>query len=570
MGSPRLRTQFEKLYAHYYTNISGVQIDDIAGLLCCTRRNTRMVLKKMSDEKWIVWNPAVGRGKSSVLEFTSSPEAVYLALARQNIEEGKLDVALEMLDGNQDALLDLINNVLGVSHEKGKQVVKLPYYRQLHILKPSLAIRRSEQHLVQQIFNGLTQWNKVGSIEGDIAHHWERLSPQHWRFYIRPSVAFHDGKMLNFEDIKETFLQLKTNVVFAHISEIVSPSLNVVDFILDKEDYYFDSKLAQFNAKIIPVSGHVAHDFNRFPIGTGPYKISDNTDKKLVLIANEHYFGYRPLIDSVEVWTLPEVAPIQLKLGLDVYEGTESAMSYGEKVAVDNGCSYILFNRKTGIAKDNNWQAYLSYAITPLMLLNELQNSQMNGIGLFNAYGLLPGLQHCLNRPKLPFTKPNKGSVLHLGYENEHPLYPLLGNIIQQRLAQDGITLKIHQFDTLDLLCAEQTASIDIWLRGMSLGTECPEALLSWLFAFNEIERATPNEDFAHIIGLIDTWQASSECHFPANEICRYLVDSNQILPLFHGWMGISEDANNSIQNASCNGLGWFDFEKVWIKPDLL
>ncbi|MCE7566988.1 SgrR family transcriptional regulator [Aliivibrio fischeri] len=570
MGSPRLRKQFEKLYGHYHLSSEGVQIDDIADLLCCTRRNTRMVLKKMSEEKWIDWIPAVGRGKSSVLEFLSTPDTVYLSLARRNIEEGKLDVALDILDGNQDALLDLIHKVLGVSHEKGKQVVKLPYYRQLNLLKPSLAIRRSEQHLMQQIFNGLTQWNKNGEVEADIAHHWEMLSPTHWRFYLRPSIYFHDGKLLTFEDIKETFNHLKNNYVFSHIEEIVSPNLNIIDFVLNKDDYYFDSKLAQFNAKLVPTTSHDNQEQQRLPIGSGPYKVAENTDKKLILVANEQYFGYRPLIDSVEVWTLPEIAPIQLKLGLEVYEGNEQSLdSYGETVDVDRGCSYLLFNRKNGIAKDQNWLSYLLNTITPLFLLNELQNSSMNGIGLFNAYGLLPGFQHCLNRNIAPFELPERGSVVHLGFENEHPLYPLLGKIIKQRLDKDGIILKIHQFDTLDLLDLDKAATIDIWLRGMSLGTQCPEALLSWLFAFDEIERAMPENDFKTVSDMIEKWQSTSQCHFPVNDICRFLVDCGQINPLFHGWMGISEDTNNSIQNASCNGLGWFDFEKVWIKPTL-
>ncbi|MUK32022.1 SgrR family transcriptional regulator [Aliivibrio fischeri] len=570
MGSPRLRKQFEKLYGHYHLSSDGVQIDDIADLLCCTRRNTRMVLKKMSEEKWIDWIPAVGRGKSSVLEFLSTPDTVYLSLARRNIEDGKLDVALDILDGNQDALLDLIHKVLGVSHEKGKQVVKLPYYRQLNLLKPSLAIRRSEQHLMQQIFNGLTQWNKQGEVEGDIAHHWEMLSPTHWRFYLRPSIYFHDGKPLTFEDIKETFNHLKNNYVFSHIEEIVSPNLNIIDFVLNKDDYYFDSKLAQFNAKLVPTTSHENQEQQRLPIGSGPYKVAENTDKKLILVANEQYFGYRPLIDSVEVWTLPEIAPIQLKLGLEVYEGNEQSLdSYGETVDVDRGCSYLLFNRKNGIAKDQNWLSYLLNTITPLFLLNELQNSSMNGIGLFNAYGLLPGFQHCLNRNIASFELPERGNVVHLGFENEHPLYPLLGKIIKQRLDKDGIILKIHQFDTLDLLDLDKAATIDIWLRGMSLGTQCPEALLSWLFAFDEIERAMPENDFKTVSDMIEKWQSTSQCHFPVNDICRFLVDCGQINPLFHGWMGISEDTNNSIQNASCNGLGWFDFEKVWIKPTL-
>jgi SgrR family transcriptional regulator len=103
----------------------------------------------------------------------------------------------------------------------------------------------------------------------------------------------------------------------------------------------------------------------------------------------------------------------------------------------------------------------------------------------------------------------------------------------------------------------------------MSLGTNRPEALLSWLFAFNEIERAMPKNEFEHISQLISEWQSEPHQSFPVNQICRYLVETNQITPLFHGWMGISEDATNSIQNASCNGLGWFDFEKVWIKPEM-
>lgn len=570
MGSPRLRKQFETLFERYHSESASVQIDEIADFLCCTRRNTRMVLKKMSDEQWITWAPAVGRGKFSALAFLSTPEKLSVDLATRCLEEGKLDVALSVLDGNQDALLELIHKVLGVSHEKGKQIVKLPYYRQLHILTPSFAIRRSEQHLMQQIFNGLTQWNKKGDVEGDIAHHWEMLSPKHWRFYIRPSVSFHDGKGLTFEDIRDTFLALTSNYIFSHITDITSPSLNVIDFFLTKQDHHFDSKLAQFNAKIVPVSAHENHDYHRYPIGTGPYKVSENTEKKLVLIANENYFGYRPLIDSVEVWTLPDIAPIQLKVGLEVHEETEiPSVAYGEQVDVDRGCSYILFNRKTGIASDDNWLAYLTQTITPLLLLNELQNSHMNGIGLFNAYGLLPGLQHCLNKPNLGFIKPEKGSVVNLGYENEHPLYPLLGAIIEQRLAKDGIRLKIRQFDTLELLSTEKTKGIDIWLRGMSLGTQCPEALLSWLFAFNEIERVMPEDDFNVVSSLIEEWQLSPQRHFPVNEICRFLVDCGQVSPLFHGWMGISEDANNSIQNASCNGLGWFDFETVWIKPIL-
>ena len=75
MSTPRLRKQFETLYARYNVDASAVQIDDIADLLCCTRRNTRMVLSKMSEERWIQWNPAVGRGKLSSIVFNTAKPA---------------------------------------------------------------------------------------------------------------------------------------------------------------------------------------------------------------------------------------------------------------------------------------------------------------------------------------------------------------------------------------------------------------------------------------------------------------------------------------------------------------
>ncbi|MBO0236907.1 ABC transporter substrate-binding protein, partial [Vibrio parahaemolyticus] len=48
-------------------------------------------------------------------------------------------------------------------------------------------------------------------------------------------------------------------------------------------------------------------DFDLMPVGTGPYKVVLNDEKRMVLQAFDGYFGFRPLLDRVEVWVIDEV-----------------------------------------------------------------------------------------------------------------------------------------------------------------------------------------------------------------------------------------------------------------------
>ncbi|MBW9309068.1 hypothetical protein FA039_02180 [Escherichia coli] len=64
------------------------------------------------------------------------------------------------------------------------------YYRPLRNLLPGSALRRSETHIARQIFSSLTRINEEnGELEADIAHHWQQISPLHWRFFcVRESI----------------------------------------------------------------------------------------------------------------------------------------------------------------------------------------------------------------------------------------------------------------------------------------------------------------------------------------------------------------------------------------------
>jgi SgrR family transcriptional regulator len=49
-------------------------------------------------------------------------------------------------------------------------------------------------------------------------------------------------------------------------------------------------------------------NFSSIPVGTGPYSVVRNNQNQLKIHAFDDYFGYRALIDEVNVWVLPEIS----------------------------------------------------------------------------------------------------------------------------------------------------------------------------------------------------------------------------------------------------------------------
>ncbi|MGF1764531.1 SgrR family transcriptional regulator [Aliivibrio kagoshimensis] len=566
MSSPRLKTQFEQLSNHFSNQDSDTHLHIISDVLFCTRRNTRMVINKMMEKGWIEWIPAVGRGKSSRLNFRRSNDEVNLELATRHVEDGRLDQALLTLNNDAKLLAQVIQDKLGFSQQQGKQVVRLPYYRQFTNLNPQKPVRRSEQHIIKQIFSGLTKiGEKNECLCGDLAHHWESLSPKHWRFYLRPSVRFHDGRMLTITDIIDTFNALKTTDLFAHIDTITKQSDNTVDFLLTADDHYFPVLLSNIAAKILPSGYDEMLDFNLKPVGTGPYRVVSNDAQRLILEAHDYYYGFRPLVDNVEIWVLDKISAMQLAPGIEL--PAEEHNNISSKVELDQGCSYLLFNRNSGVCMQTEWLHYLQSKLNSYALFSKMSQSELSSLGLINAHGLLPGKRHIHTQRDKAFTAPTNKRVLTLAYPKEHPVYPLISKAMAEILLEDGIRLIIKELNLEQLETGEYDTSIDFWLNGMSLGNHRDDSLLGWFFRSSEIKRATPTDEFEQMRLIINQWRSQKQTSFPVNLLSHHLVTTGQLLPLFHGWMGVLDDQLGVVQNADCNGLGWFDFSTVWMKP---
>ncbi|EJL6263905.1 SgrR family transcriptional regulator [Vibrio cholerae] len=562
MSSPRLRVQFETLFEHFQGQDVETQLEDVTDILFCTRRNARIVLNKMEEEGWIEWHPAAGRGKLSQLIFKRSRADVSENLARRYLNEGKIGQAFAVLDQDAAKLTQVIESYLGVQHQEGLQVVRLPYYRQLSMLNPQKPMRRSEQHIARQVFSGLTRLDEEEQLQPDLAHAWQALSDTHWRFYLRPEVRFHNGNLLTTELIAQNLWQLRLLNLFAHIDRVDSPYPWAVDVHLQKPDTRLPLLLAEACAKILPAESDRNPDFDLMPVGTGPYKVVLNDEKRLVLQAFDGYFGFRPLLDRVEVWVIDEVHSSMVFPSLSNPMKTARGSST-EEVALDPGCTYLLLNRRNGVAKDEHWARYLTDKLNALNLFRLLPEEKIIELGVLPAYGLKPGWYH--HSAAAQRTLPPESKELTIAYHAQHPMFPTVANAIKQLLSQDGITVNVIKYEHTVV----ETENVDIWIKPMGIANHRDDALAGWLLNYSDIEFLSKGEDFNQWVSLIDAWRADSSAIFPAKELGKSLVEKHQLIPMFHCWLGISKDQCGALQNAKCNALGWFDFSQVWVKPDL-
>ncbi|WP_234496850.1 SgrR family transcriptional regulator [Vibrio maritimus] len=568
MSSPRLRKQFEILFEHFSGQDADTQLDDVTGILFCTRRNARIVLNKLEEEGWIEWHPAAGRGKLSKLIFKQNRNDVSETLARRYLEEGRIGHALNVLDKDANRLSSVIQSYLGVSQSDGKQVIRLPYYRPLSMLNPAKPMRRSEIHIARQVFSGLTKFDENDELQPDLAHHWQQVSDTQWRFYIRPGVRFHNGELLKLEHVVSSIESLKTKNLFRHLERVDTPSPWVIDVYFAQPDHRAPQLFAENAAKVLPPESMRGEDFDRYPIGTGPYSVTTNNDKRLILTAFDGYFGYRPLLDTVEVWVVDEVHSSLVFPSLaDPIAGARSDIQDG--IDLDPGCTYLLLNRVSGIAQHDAWARYLSRRLNSLDIFRMLKETTIKELGIVPAHGIKPGWYHQpLSSDESAENKAEHelDREIRIAYYSEHPTFPEISQAIDTLLKQDGIRAKFIRYGVE----SPSHEEVDIWIRPMGIASNREDALAGWLLDYSDIEKMARGDDFSAWSDLVTAWRSQAHVKFPAQEIGKQLVQGYQVIPLFHCWLGISKDHCGSLQNAKCNALGWFDFSKVWVKPDNL
>ncbi|KGD70567.1 transcriptional regulator SgrR [Tatumella morbirosei] len=550
MTTKRLKEQFIRLWELNQGQDQQTNLAQLAEQLHCSTRHIRNLLNRMQQQQWLRWESHSGRGKRSALYFQITAAELRQQQAEALLEQEQTEQLLQ-LTGVKSRVKQIILARLGRSFRQGRHILRVPYYRPLLSLLPGSPLRRSETHIARQIFNGLLRVDeRSGEAVPDIAHHWQQLSPLHWRFYIRPAVHFHHGRELHVTDIITSLQRLTCHPLFCHLKSINSPAAWIVDIHLISADERLPWLLGSVAALILPAEWRTMPDFSSKPSGTGPYFVVENQRSQLRIEAFDDYFGYRPLIDNVTIWVLPEISEDLVYRGLTL-QGNGNQQTAGER-KLEDGCYFILFDERSAVAQQSAVRRWLSNLLNPEILLQQAPSVHQRFWS--PARGMLPEWQH--TQYESLTEKPASLTQLTICWYGSHIEHLAIMKIVSPLLARHGIRLICKEVTYQQWFSGDATA--DLWLGSCNFTAPLDWSVFAQICEIPLFHHCLGNE----LTLSLPLWHQKK---LNTEQWYRKLHNHHRLLPLFHHWLTLQ--GQRSMRGIRMNSLGWFDFKSAWFVP---
>lgn len=596
MVSRRLEQQYLRLLNQVGVQPVEITLQELADKLCCTKRHMRTLLVQMQQAGWLKWQAEPGRGRRSYLQLLRNTHQLLIEKAEQLLDSGGFNEAIALLGEDKQLITPLLRAKLGYRIRDDYQALRIPYYRTMTNLYPGTPLRRSELHLVRQIFNGLTRINEEnGEVTTDLAHKWRMLDPLHWRFYLRPAVQFHDGRELSSRDVVSSLMRSAALPLFSHIQKVSQHGPLSVVIELNQADPRLPLLLAHHSALILPENHAAQPDFASHPVGTGPYRVAENDNWHLQMKSFDHYFGFRGLLDEVEVLIFPDLArppsdtPAVLSEQLNManiqsatwlsssisdidYVSGKAARLTGkpsdstQEMFLERGGYFLLCDSRSPYWHDIKQRRWLRKTLNPYHLIQRL----IEPIRPFwvPAGSVLPTWFHGIDTGEecSPFssdiaTESEGMPVLTLAYHAQHPEYPMLVTEMTHILAAQGIKLDIIELDYTSW--AKGEAKADLWLGTVNFAVPEEWNVGAWLLGSQLLRQSIAGGDDADLQSYLHDWRNQ---FLGSEQLIREIIANGWLQPLFHHWMRLK--APEQAQGAHLNNLGWFDFKTTWLEPE--
>ncbi|MBI4585745.1 MAG: hypothetical protein HY717_17170 [Planctomycetes bacterium] len=193
-------------------------------------------------------------------------------------------------------------------------------------------VTSSAADIISLLFLQLTRTNPDFSHGPALARSWQ-FSPDHLEltFKLRDDVTWHDGVKTTAQDVKFTF-EKQTDEVIAwsaikwkeNIKECVVVDDTTVKFIFKKVypyqlmDAVVGVILPKHLLEKVPSAEWKSCEFNRNPIGNGPFKFKEWRAKEAIeVVASEKFYRGRPPLNRIIFKVVPdqENLVLQLKTG---------------------------------------------------------------------------------------------------------------------------------------------------------------------------------------------------------------------------------------------------------------
>jgi oligopeptide transport system substrate-binding protein len=191
-------------------------------------------------------------------------------------------------------------------------------------LDPALARDIYSITIIQQLFDGLVQFDQNLNVTPAIAKSWKvSHDGLTYTFFLREGVKFHNGREVTSDDFVHSFTRIADPQNKSPGADLLDKVLGFNEFQDGKTNYVkgfksvdnltfeirlsepfypFLSVLGTFRFKVVPKEESEKPDsvFSRNPVGSGPFKFVSMKEKEgIILESNLDYFEGRPYLDRV-------------------------------------------------------------------------------------------------------------------------------------------------------------------------------------------------------------------------------------------------------------------------------
>ena len=172
-------------------------------------------------------------------------------------------------------------------------------------LDPIIAATNVDQDVARLVFTGLTRFDRDGTVVPDLATFQIDPSGKIWTFLIRDDATWHDGVPVTADDVLYTVGLLQDRAYGGPFADAFRGVL--VSFLGPKSvRFTLPDVYAPFagstTVPLLPV--HILsgvpfgdlgrHPFNRQPIGTGPYRVTEVDARQVTLVRNDDFYRTKP------------------------------------------------------------------------------------------------------------------------------------------------------------------------------------------------------------------------------------------------------------------------------------
>jgi ABC-type transport system substrate-binding protein len=283
----------------------------------------------------------------------------------------------------------------GCSHVPDPNTVTMVIESSPANLDPRIGTDAQSERIYELIFDALLRRDDHFNVLPGLAERWENPDPLTYVFHLRHGVRFHDGRPLTSKDVKWTFDSLLNGSIrspksgtYKSVARVEAPDDSTVVFHLKEPYVSLLWNLSEGAVGIVPYGSGA--DFNRHPIGSGPFRlVSQEQDKEVVLERNDAYSGTRPAIARVRFAVVPDATTriLELRKGsadvaLNAFtaDAVETIRRQGElRVQQSPGTiyAYLAMNLRDPILKDARVRQALASAINRDALVKYLWRDEV-------------------------------------------------------------------------------------------------------------------------------------------------------------------------------------------------